>query len=660
MELLENLNPMQREAVEVTDGPQLIIAGAGSGKTRVITHKIAYLIKVKKVPPWRIFAATFTNKAANEMKERVLKLLDLPGDVKLNVSTFHSLCAGFLRREAPKVGLTPHYTIVDERDQLVIIKNCLNFLRIPLEVCQPKQAQEKINLAKINMLEPEDLEGFFLGTEMERLPEVMRLYQKRLSESDAADFEDLILHIVKLLKKDEETRRFYQERFLYILVDEYQDTNLLQFELVRLLAGAHGNLSVVGDEDQSIYSWRGAKLSNLLDFSKHFPATTITKLEQNYRSTGNILKSADAVISHNVERFGKTLWSKRQAGDPVFLIESMDEIEEARRVVETILTIRHHENIPMREIAIFYRQNSLSRIFEDEIRRRKIPYLIVGGIRFYDRAEVKDLLAYLKVAVNPNNTIALQRIINVPPRGIGERTVEKLLQLGREKDLTLYQSLELAVAEKLLPANAVEKVSKFINSTKEWICAATRISPFDLLQRIINETDYIESLGDAHSIQVISKKDNIQELQNAIQEYFEKNPEQTLENYFENLALAAPVDELQGQSDYLALMTLHSAKGLEFDSVFIVGMEEPIFPNRWTIEESQSVEEERRLFYVGITRAKNRVFLSRAESRLIHGQREWNLPSIFLDEIPPELKVIWNPTIYGWRTTSPVLKRHSF
>jgi DNA helicase-2/ATP-dependent DNA helicase PcrA len=659
VELLENLNQMQREAVEVTDGPQLIIAGAGSGKTRVITHKIAYLIKEKKVPPWRIFAATFTNKAANEMKERVLKLLDLPGDVRLNVSTFHSLCAGFLRREAPKVGLTPHYTIVDERDQLVIIKNCLNFLRIPLEVCQPKQAQEKINLAKINMLEPEDLEGFFLGAEMETLPEVMRLYQKRLSESDAADFEDLILHIVRLLKKDEETRRFYQERFLYILVDEYQDTNLLQFELIRLLAGAHGNLSVVGDEDQSIYSWRGAKLSNLLDFSKHFPATTFTKLEQNYRSTGNILKSADAVISHNVERFGKTLWSKRQAGDPVFLIESMDEVEEARRVVETILTIHDRENIPMREIAIFYRQNSLSRIFEDEIRGRKIPYLIVGGIRFYDRAEVKDLLAYLKVAVNPNNTIALQRIINAPPRGIGERTVEKLLQLGREKNLTLYQSLELAVAERLLPANAIEKVSKFLNSTKDWIRAATRISPFDLLRRIIDETDYIESLGEPHSIQVISKKDNIQELQNAIQEFFEKNPEQTLENYFENLALAAPVDELQGQSDYLALMTLHSAKGLEFDTVFIVGMEEPIFPNRWTIEESQSIEEERRLFYVGITRAKNRIFLSRAESRLIHGQREWNLPSIFLDEIPPELKVIWNPTMYGWRTTSPALKRHS-
>jgi len=659
LELLENLNPMQRKAVEVTDGPQLIIAGAGSGKTRVITHKIAYLIKVRNVPPWRIFAATFTNKAANEMKERVLKLLDLPGDVRLNVSTFHSLCAGFLRREAPKVGLTPHYTIVDERDQLVIIKDCLNFLRIPLEIYQPKQAQEKINLAKINMLEPEDLEGFFLGAEIEMLPEVMRLYQKRLSESDAADFEDLILHIVRLLKKDAETRRFYQERFLYILVDEYQDTNLLQFELIRLLAGAHGNLSVVGDEDQSIYSWRGAKLSNLLDFSKHFPRTTITKLEQNYRSTGNILKSADAVISHNVERFGKTLWSERQAGDPVFLIESMDEVEEARRVVETVLTIHHLENIPLREFAIFYRQNSLSRTFEDEIRRRKIPYLIVGGIRFYDRAEVKDLLAYLKVAVNPNNTIALQRIINVPPRGIGERSVEKLLQIGREKNLTLYQSLELAVTENLLPANASEKVTKFLKSTKEWICAATRISPFDLLRRIIDETDYIKSLGDPHSIQVISKKDNIQELQNAIQEFFERNPEQTLENYFENLALAAPVDELQGHDDFLALMTLHSAKGLEFDTVFIVGMEEPIFPNRWTIEESQSMEEERRLFYVGITRAKNRIFLSRAESRLFHGQREWNLPSIFLDEIPPEMKVIWNPTTYMWRTTSPALKGRS-
>ncbi|HON50594.1 MAG TPA: UvrD-helicase domain-containing protein [Candidatus Sumerlaeota bacterium] len=658
-ELLDKLNPMQRKAVELTDGPQLIIAGAGSGKTRVITHKIAYLIKEKHVPPWRIFAATFTNKAANEMKERVISLLKLPGEVKLNISTFHSLCAGFLRREAPKVGLSPHYTIVDERDQLAVIRDCLNGMEIPPEVCKPQQAQDLINMAKINLLNPEDLENeFYLSSVEEIIPEVFRRYQRKLAESDAADFEDLILHIVRLLKKDEETRRYYQERFQYILVDEYQDTNFLQFELIRLLAGAHDNLCVVGDEDQSIYSWRGAKLSNLLDFSKTFPGTQIIKLEQNYRSTKNILKAADAVIANNMERIGKTLWSERPAGDPIFVIAAMDETDEARRVVETILTLCHLENVPLGRMAIFYRQNSLSRTFEDEIRRRRVAYRIVGGIKFYDRAEVKDLLAYLKSAINPNNTIALQRIINTPARGIGNRTVEKLLEIGMEKTLTLFQSLEFAVAEKLLPAKASSKITEFLAQLKDWMRAASRITPFELLRRIIEETHYIESLGDPKSIEVISKKDNIQELQNAVQDFFERNPGSALEDYFETLALAAPVDELQNADDCLALMTLHAAKGLEFDAVFMVGMEDPIFPNRRTVEESQSIEEERRLFYVGLTRARNRVFLSRADSRLFHGKRDWNLPSLFIDEIPENLKKAWDPRRYGWNATDRHCKKH--
>ena len=648
MDLLENLNPEQQKAVELSDGPQLIIAGAGSGKTRVITHKIAYLIQVKKVPPWRIFAATFTNKAANEMKERVLRLLNLPGDVKLHISTFHSLCAGFLRREAPKVGLSPHYTIVDERDQIALIKDSLQFLGVSKDVCQPSFAQDLINYAKIHMMEPENLDLPYEGPLSDVIRDLYQVYQKRLRESNAADFEDLILYIVKLLKNDPETRRFYQERFQYILVDEYQDTNLLQYELIRLMAGGHGNLSVVGDEDQSIYSWRGAKISNLLEFSKYFPGTTLIKLEQNYRSTGNILKAADAVISHNQERIGKTLWSKKPEGDPLFLIVAMDERQEAKIVVEAILQLHHLCKVPLREIAVFYRQNSLSRVFEDEIRRRRVPYRIVGGIRFYDRAEVKDLLAYLKVTVTPNNTIALQRIINVPVRGIGDKSLQKLFLIGQEKNLTLYQTLEFATKEKRLAKHASASIEKFLEELKKWQRLAQDENPYDLLRRIIEETGYVESLGDPRSIEVISRKENIQEFQNSIQDFFNRNPEATLAEYFEMLALTTPMEETDVRKDSLGLMTLHCAKGLEFDAVFMVGMEEPIFPNERSVKESGNLEEERRLFYVGLTRAKNRVFLSRAESRMFHGSRNWNIPSIFLVEIPETLLKDWDPRKYPW------------
>ena len=648
MDLLKGLNPAQQKAVQLTDGPQLIIAGAGSGKTRVITHKIAYLIKNKKIPPWRILAVTFTNKAANEMKERVINLLDFPGEVRLNISTFHSMCARFLRREAPKVGLTPHYSIIDERDQMALIKDCMKLLEISKQELEPKTARQVINHAKINFLGPDDVENQFFGVAGDALPKVFRLYQKRLKKSDAMDFEDLILYMVKLFREDPETRRFYQERFQYILVDEYQDTNLVQYEFIRLLADHHRNLCVVGDEDQSIYSWRGAKITNLLDFEKHFPGTNLTKLEQNYRSTSLILKAADSVIGRNRERIGKSLWTQRKGGDPIYLIHAMDEKEEARIVVETMLQLHHLSEVPLSEMSIFYRQNSLSRAFEDEIRRRRVPYRIVGGTKFYDRAEIKDLIAYLKAAVNPNNTIALQRIINTPTRGIGARTVQKLLLLGGEKNLTLFQALELAVKEKRLSSRALKKVSEFLEQLKEWRRDVQTMNPYDLLRKIIDDTGYVDSLGDPHNLEVISRKENIQELQNAIQDYFITSPQSTLEQYFETLSLSAPVDQLQGDEEFVSMMTLHCAKGLEFDTVFLVGMEDPIFPSRKTLEETGNVEEERRLFYVGMTRAKNRLFLSRAESRMMFGSREWNLPSMFLENLPAQYIELWDPREYSW------------
>jgi ATP-dependent DNA helicase UvrD/PcrA len=647
-ELLENLNPMQRIAVECTEGPQLIIAGAGSGKTRVITHKIAYLIKVKHVAPWRIFASTFTNKAANEMKERVIKTLDLPGEVRLNISTFHSLCARFLRKEAHKVDLNPHFTIIDDRDQKALLKDCLKIMNIEKEDFSPKQAREMISMAKSNLCEPENLIEEIPGMVPDYFPELYKMYQKRLVKSDAADFDDLILYMTRLLQNDPETRRFYQERFQYILVDEYQDTNLLQYEFIRILAGDHGNLCVVGDEDQSIYSWRGAKISNLLDFSKHFKGTKLIKLEQNYRSTKSILRAADAVISKNLERIGKTLWTDRPEGDPVFLIKAMDEKDEAKIVIETMLSIHHLAGIPLKEMAIFYRQNSLSRPFEDEIRRRKVPYRIVGGMRFYDRAEIKDMLAYLKVAVNPNNSISLQRIINVPARGIGAKTVQKLILLGGEKNLTLFQTLGYAVKEKILPSRANNKVAEFLEYLKKWHRDHENMPAFDLFRMILEESGYIKALDDLKNLEALSRRENILELQNAIQEFFEMTPGATLENYFETLSLTSPVDELQSKDDFISMMTLHCAKGLEFNTVFLVGLEDPIFPSRRTVEETGNLEEERRLFYVGITRAKDRLFLTNADSRMRYGSRDWNLPSIFLNEIPMEYTRRWDARRYNW------------
>lgn len=635
--LVSSLNPQQREAVTTVKGPLLIIAGAGSGKTRVITHRVAHLIVECNVPASSIFAATFTNKAAEEMKHRIFALIRLPSSTPLAIATFHSLCATILRSEAHKVNLSNRFLICDEADQLTLIKECCKLLKLTQDDVDPRHVQWIINQAKIQMLGPSELDGLAPARQSDLYAQLYELYQRKLRENDAVDFEDLILCVVRLFESDPATLTMYQNRYRYLLVDEYQDTNLLQYRLVKALAASHHNICVVGDEDQSIYSWRGAELSNLLDFQKTYPDARLIRLEQNYRSTQNILTAAAYIIKNNTQRFGKRLWTERQNGHPLMLIIGATERDEAMLVVEAIERLHSQEQISYSQMAIFYRQNSLSRNFEDHLRARNIPYQVIGGIRFYDRAEIKDLIAYLKVVANPKASLSLQRILNKPRRGIGERTLQKAQDFAHAHDLTLYQALHQCCQDARLPVAAVKKINAFLGQLAHWQERSKQCNPRQLLDMILEDTGYIESFGNENALEVLIKKDNIQELQNAMQQYLQEHPLASLEDYLEMVSLATHIDEFDEQEEGVALMTLHCAKGLEFRVVFIVGMEEPIFPNRRAIEDAGDIEEERRLFYVGMTRAKDRVFLSRADSRMAFGRVQWNIPSIFLGELPPEL-----------------------
>lgn len=635
--ILSSLNEQQREAVITVNGPLLVIAGAGSGKTRVITHRVAYLIAECNVPAWSIFAATFTNKAAEEMKHRIFALLGLPSTTPLAIGTFHSLCATILRRECHSVNLSNRFLICDETDQLTLIKQCCKLLKLTTDDVDTHHVQWAINQAKIRMLGPAEIDEFAPIGESDVYMQLYEIYQRKLCENDAVDFEDLILNVVRLFESSPETLSMYQNRYRYLLVDEYQDTNLLQYRLVKGLAASHRNICVVGDEDQSIYSWRGAELSNLLDFQQTFPDARLIRLEQNYRSTQNILTAAAHVIQNNTQRLGKRLWTERQSGHPFTLIVGATERDEAMLVVETIEQLHRQEQIPYSHMAIFYRLNSLSRNFEDHLRARNIPYQVIGGIRFYDRAEIKDLIAYLKVVANPNASLSLERILNKPRRGIGMRTLQQVQDFAHMHDLTLYQALRQCCHEARISPAATRKINAFLGQLVHWQQYAQQCNPSQLLKTILEDTRYIESLGKEKSLEVLVKRDNIQELQNAMEQYLCECPMATLEDYLEMVSLATHIDEFNEKEEGVALMTLHCAKGLEFRIVFIVGMEEPIFPNHRAVEDTGDDEEERRLFYVGMTRAKDRVFLSRADSRMAFGRVQWNVPSLFLQELPPEL-----------------------
>jgi DNA helicase-2/ATP-dependent DNA helicase PcrA len=635
---------MQREAVETTEGPLLVIAGAGSGKTRVITHRIAHLIRDKDVAPWQIFAATFTNKAAREMKNRVAQICGAADTVRLSIATFHSQCAVILRREASSVGLTDRFAICDDTDQVALLRRCIEELGMDKKAIKPRDPQEMISLAKMRLLEGDEAYEFIKERRDKKYADIYELYQRRLRESDAVDFDDLLLLVVKLWRENPAILANYQSRYRYILVDEYQDTNLAQFELVRLLAEGHHNLCVVGDEDQSIYSWRGAEITNLLEFQKRFPEAKIIRLEQNYRSTGNILAAAHGVIERNTQRLGKKLWTEDEKGDPVVVIEAGSESDEAFEVARQIKTLKR-QGVPLSEIAIFYRVNALSRVYEEGLRQAKIPYRVIGGVRFYDRAEIKDLLAYLQLIDNPFNVMALARIINKPKRGIGDAALSKLVHYAREHDEPIFQTmlgLDRLKAAGLTgkTAGAALDFGMAIHAWAQKVHDEKSLSLRGLVEEILKKTEYEAALGDPKSLDVMSRLENIREFLGALEQYQEMERDANLHDYLEMIALRAADEEENGSGDpaegSVSLMTVHNAKGLEFDVVFIVALERELFPNARAVNEQQHYEEERRLFYVALTRARRRVYCSHAERRFLYGQTKEALKSRFLNEIPEE------------------------
>ena len=633
MDLLDQLNPQQRDAVEVTEGPLLILAGAGSGKTRVITCRIAYLIEHRGVPPENVLAVTFTNKAADEMRGRVERLARAPGLARPWISTFHSFCVRLLRREGERIDLPKNFSIYDADDQLRVVKNCLKELGLTKRELQARAVLSRISHAKNHGRKPED---FFQTAEdcgAERLAQVYDLYERELRKARAADFDDLLLFAVRLLHEHADVALRYNERYRYILVDEYQDTNRSQYDLVRLLTQTQQNLCVVGDEDQSIYSWRGADIRNIVEFEKDYPQARIIRLEENYRSTQSILDAASAVVANNRYRKGKTLWTARQGGPKVGAYQGPDGENESLFVADWIARRGRDAE---EQVAILYRTNSQSRLYEEALRRYAIQYHVVGSISFYERAEVMDLLAYLKTAVNLQDSVSLLRIINSPPRGIGNTTVRKIEEVALEANLPFWEALGQAVEHKLLPARTLAAIESF-RELMQGLHAMVQVSGVpEILKKTLDATGYMESLEEERTPEAIGRIENIEELLNAAADSMERG-----EDAIQFLDHAALVSDADGYDENarVTLMTLHSAKGLEFPVVFLTGMEEGLLPHSRSLLDSQALEEERRLCYVGMTRARDVLILTHAASRRRYGSQmpESSRPSRFLGEIPSGL-----------------------
>jgi DNA helicase-2/ATP-dependent DNA helicase PcrA len=632
--LLEALNPTQLDAVKHTEGPLLILAGAGSGKTRVLTHRIAYILDRGLAAPEEVLAITFTNKAAGEMKDRVALLVG-PDSRKMWVSTFHAFCARILRVHAEKLGYKREFTIYDQADQVRLVKRCIVELGKDPKRFNPKSFQAQISAAKNVLMTPEDYLRSTEGYIAENVAEVYDLYQKRLYESNAMDFDDLIMQTVALLEIFPEVRERYQTRFKYIHVDEYQDTNHAQYRLVNILAAQHRNLCVVGDDDQSVYSWRGADIRNILDFERDYPEAKVVKLEQNYRSTQTILDAANSVVANNASRKPKELWTAGPEGERIRIFTAVDEYAEARFVVSEIERQIEAGALPA-DIAVFYRTNAQSRALEDVLVREGVPYQIVGGVRFYERAEIKDAMAYLSVISNPSDSGSLERIINVPKRGLGSTSVARLQDYARRNGSSLYEALAEADAVDL--TGAANKACRSVRDLFEgWRVASREVLPAELIGAVLDESGYRAELEAENTVEAESRLENLEELINAAKEYERVEPEPTLEGFLQEQALYSEQDALSSEGGRVALMTLHNAKGLEFDHVFVVGMEEGTFPHARSLDE-QNLEEERRLCYVGITRAKETLTLSYAKLRSSWGEREYQMPSRFLSEIPEGLK----------------------
>ncbi len=627
---LSGLNPQQREAVTHGTGPLLVLAGAGSGKTRVITYRIAYLMGEMGVRPANILAVTFTNKAAAEMLHRVDQLVPPSGGYRPWIGTFHSTSLRMLRRYADRLGFTKSFVVYDTSDQMTLIRRCMRELNVNDEAFPPRSVLTRISHAKNELIGPVEYEKTnhdFFGA---RVSEIYRLYQKRLREFDAMDFDDLIGQYVHLLEKHEDVRNELHERFQHLLIDEYQDTNRAQYVLVKLLAGKQGNIMAVGDEDQSIYRFRGADINNILNFERDFPGARIIKLEQNYRSTGNILDAATGVVSNNIARKGKTLFTSGGKGEPVRLVTTSNDREEAQFVLEKISSLR--SKYKLTDFAVLFRTNAQSRPFEEELLRANVPYAVVGGVKFYERAEIKDILSFLRLAIRPHDTPAIERVINVPTRGIGDTTVATLSEQAAAQDVSLWTIIEGDLA--FLPNRAAKAVREFREIVHDLQRASSHPVP-DLLEYVLVRTGYRRMLQESRDLQDESRMENLEELLNSAREYMEENPQAQLADYLDSLTLMSDIDRAETGKG-VTLMTLHSAKGLEYRVVFLVGMEEGILPHSNSQEHNDDLEEERRLCYVGMTRAREMLFCTHAHERRIHGRFREQSPSPFLKEIPAD------------------------
>ena len=634
-EILKGLNDRQYEAVINTEGPCLVIAGAGSGKTKVLTHKIAYLIQEKKALPWNILAITFTNKAANEMKERIANLV---GDQAKDmwIGTFHSICVRILRKFIDRIGFDSSFIIFDTTDQKTLIKRCLKELEMDDKLFSDKSVLSEISNAKNDMNEPETyalkVKGDF---RKEKIAEVYKLYQRRLKENNAIDFDDIINYTIKVLTENPDVLEYYSNKFQYILVDEYQDTNKSQFTLVTLLASRHGNVTAVGDNDQGIYSFRGADISNILNFEKDFLGTKIIKLEQNYRCTGNILKVANSIIKNNEIKYEKKLWTKNEVGSLPKVFSADNEYDEGRYIAEQIEHLRREEYYKYSDFAVLYRMNTQSRAIEDILRREDIPYKIVGGLKFYERKEIKDIISYLRLVQNPADNLSLNRIINEPKRGIGRTSLENIANLSEQNNIPMYEIIKNAEQYGL---NRVYLNSReFINCMEEIMAQKDKLKVSELIKKIRKDTGYMRALENENSVEAENRIANLDEFLNVAIEFEEETAENTLSEFLEGITLSSDLDNMEESEDTVTLMTLHSAKGLEFPVVFLIGMEEGIFPGYKSIGEEKELEEERRLCYVGVTRAKENLYLTNSKQRTTFGSTTHNPPSRFLSEIPKEL-----------------------
>lgn len=641
-EAVARLNPQQRQAVEATEGPLLIMAGAGSGKTRVLTHRIAYLIATRKAPPWAILAITFTNKAAREMQDRVSRLVGGAEGRDIWVSTFHSMCVRILRREIERIGFSSNFSILDSTDQLSVIRNCMKELNIDTKKFEPKAVQAMISTAKNELITPKQYEqkigDYFEGI----VAKVYPMYQKRLRSNNSLDFDDLIMKTIELFKEVPEVLDFYQKKFQYIHVDEYQDTNRAQYMLCRMLADKHHRICVVGDSDQSIYRWRGADISNILNFEKDYPEARTILLEQNYRSTSTILDAANEVIGLNTGRKPKKLWTDKGDGDKIKVYYADSEHDEGYFVTTEI-----HKDIKQgrsyHDHAILYRTNAQSRVIEEILIKSDIPYQIVGGIKFYDRKEIKDMLAYLRLLSNPDDDISLRRVINVPKRGIGDTTVAKLADAAGQRGTSIYRVLE-TVDDLALSGRTRNALVEFFDMIAALHQMVDYLSVTELTEQILEKSEYRLELQNENTLESRSRLENIDEFLSVTMEFENNNEDKSLVSFLTDLALIADIDSMNDDAsdaqagDAVVLMTMHSAKGLEFPVVFIVGMEEGVFPHSRAFLDNEELEEERRLAYVGITRAEEKLFLSCAQMRTLFGRTTANPPSRFLNEIPDNLK----------------------